>query len=178
MSKPRFRSRFLQRKLAPELKTPIGKLIPGPVLQTQPKVKRLISRLNPTLIVAVGDEVSRMMLDLRQNSMVLIFDRQTKRAATAPLASGEMNIFRIKNPAGFIFSEARETIKKILSAKHSAVVEVEGEEDLLALPAMAYAPLRSIVIYGQPDEGVVVSIIDEARRKFARRFMRRMEIVQ
>lgn len=178
LSKPRFSTRRLQGQLVSDLKTPIGKLIQGSVHETRPKVMRFVSKLRPTLVVAVGDEVSRLVSGTCRGSTVLVFDRRTKRERAAPLGLRGAKIFHVRNPAGFIFPEAREVIKKVVAARRSATVEVDGEEDLLALPAMAYAPLGSIVIYGQPDEGVVVSIVDEARRKFARRFMRRMEIVR
>jgi hypothetical protein len=45
-------------------------------------------------------------------------------------------------------------------------VEVTGEEDLAALPAMLAAPLGSTVVYGQPGEGMVrVAVTPEARRR-------------
>jgi hypothetical protein len=35
-------------------------------------------------------------------------------------------------------------------------VAVKGEEDLLALPVIALAPVSALVFYGQPGEGIVV----------------------
>jgi uncharacterized protein (UPF0218 family) len=37
-----------------------------------------------------------------------------------------------------------------------AVIYVEGEEDLLAIPAILESPDNAIIIYGQPSQGVVV----------------------
>jgi len=43
---------------------------------------------------------------------------------------------------------------------------VEGEEDLLTLVVMVTAPLGSLVVYGQPNEGLVlVEVNGEAREK-------------
>ena len=45
-------------------------------------------------------------------------------------------------------------------------ITVMGEEDLLVLPVCIYAPDNSIVLYGQPNEGLVlVEISTEIRNK-------------
>jgi uncharacterized protein (UPF0218 family) len=40
--------------------------------------------------------------------------------------------------------------------KQSSEIIVDGEEDLLALIAISYAPDNSYIVYGQPLEGMVV----------------------
>ena len=43
---------------------------------------------------------------------------------------------------------------------------VTGEEDLLVLPVCIHAPENSVVMYGQPNEGlVIVKINSEIRNK-------------
>ena len=43
---------------------------------------------------------------------------------------------------------------------------VDGEEDLLVLPVCLFAPENSVVMYGQPNEGLVIAeITDEVREK-------------
>jgi hypothetical protein len=42
---------------------------------------------------------------------------------------------------------------------------VLGEEDLLTLPAIVEAPIISFVIYGQPEEGIVLVEVDEKKKK-------------
>jgi uncharacterized protein (UPF0218 family) len=37
-----------------------------------------------------------------------------------------------------------------------ALIIVEGEEDLLALPCIVESPSNSLVLYGQPSKGLVV----------------------
>lgn len=45
-------------------------------------------------------------------------------------------------------------------------ITVMGEEDLLVLPVCIYAPDNSIVLYGQPNEGLVlVEVSTEIRNK-------------
>jgi hypothetical protein len=55
-------------------------------------------------------------------------------------------------------------------------VLVEGEEDLLALPLFAMAPDGSVVLYGQPLEGLVVVRITQAKKNQAKNLMDRIGI--
>ena len=53
-------------------------------------------------------------------------------------------------------------------------IVVDGEEDLATLPAILYAPLGSVVIYGQPNEGsVLVNVTSEMKLKIDK-FMKQM----
>jgi uncharacterized protein (UPF0218 family) len=47
------------------------------------------------------------------------------------------------------------------------MVFVDGEEDLLALPIFALARDQSVVLYGQPLEGIVVVKIDNKLKEKA-----------
>ena len=53
----------------------------------------------------------------------------------------------------------------------STIIVVDGEEDLLALPAIALAPLTSVILYGQPDEGLVIVKVDEGIRSIATKML-------
>jgi uncharacterized protein (UPF0218 family) len=52
---------------------------------------------------------------------------------------------------------------------------VKGEEDLAALPAIAMAPLSSVVIYGLPDEGAVVVKVTQDKKKEIQSLINKME---
>jgi uncharacterized protein (UPF0218 family) len=41
---------------------------------------------------------------------------------------------------------------------------VKGEEDLAALPAMMMAPVGSVIMYGQPDKGVILVRVTESKK--------------
>jgi uncharacterized protein (UPF0218 family) len=53
-------------------------------------------------------------------------------------------------------------------------IVVSGEEDLLALPLFAMVPNGSVVLYGQPLEGMVIVRIDEKIRWKARDLLHRI----
>jgi uncharacterized protein (UPF0218 family) len=66
----------------------------------------------------------------------------------------------VSNPAGHISDEAVSSIRQLLLHKSPRLLLVKGEEDLLSLPALLYSPEGSIVIYGMPDEGMMVIVAE------------------
>ena len=69
-------------------------------------------------------------------------------------------------PAAEITSQSILTIKKAFTMNSPVRIFVNGEEDLLVLPVCVHAPENSVVMYGQPHEGlVIVRITDEIRNK-------------
>jgi len=53
------------------------------------------------------------------------------------------------------------------------VIFVEGEEDLAVIPLVFAAPPGVAVLYGQPGEGVVLRIVDEAAKQEAAAMLER-----
>ena len=62
---------------------------------------------------------------------------------------------KLVNSPGTISAASWEVIAEALRIGNSAVV-VEGEEDLLVLVAVSVAPFLSLVVYGQPNVGIVL----------------------
>ena len=88
---------------------------------------------------------------------------------------------RLKVPFGVLvrgtFSETMSALVGIVGGEKPPVV-VDGEEDLLVLVAVLYAPVGGLVVYGQPGEGVVVVRVTEAKRAEALGILKGMEIVR
>jgi len=78
------------------------------------------------------------------------------RTAIEPLKIAADVEKRIKNPPGTITFEALNAVKEAFETSRTVKIIVDGEEDLLALLAIQYAPENSIIVYGQPREGLVV----------------------
>jgi hypothetical protein len=66
-------------------------------------------------------------------------------------------------------------IRKALGEKGRTKVLVDGEEDLLALVVVLCAPENSIVVYGQPNEGVVAIRVTEETRELMHKILNAME---
>ena len=139
----------------PRLKAPLGQLLTGEPWESIPKLLRLIEQEKPSKIVTVGDIVSMetwkagLRVDLR------IVDQRSMRKPVGPTDFPPTATYRVKNPAGVITMQALQAVKMALTQRQ-ATIFVEGEEDLLVLPAIVESPDNTYVLYGQPSEGLVV----------------------
>jgi hypothetical protein len=82
----------------------------------------------------------------------------------------------VKNPAGTLTKELIDQIRASLNSDGRVKIIVDGEEDLATLPAILYAPLGSVVVYGQPNEGsVLVDVTPEMKTRIDE-FMKQMTV--
>jgi pantetheine-phosphate adenylyltransferase len=68
------------------------------------------------------------------------------------------------NPAGSITYEAWQTVKEAFCYSVPLKINVQGEEDLLALPAIYFAPLRSLIVYGFKGKNCVIEVNEEIKK--------------
>jgi len=156
------------------LKKPFGLLIKQEEI-SKDKIFCLIKESK--MIITVGDATTEKILSFGLMPNLAIIDgmeRRIKRSESEILnlkntfssKNHIYNQYQCKNTKGTISKEAYLIIKKILFEEEQAIIFIEGEEDLLALPVFALAPLDSIVFYGQPLEGIVmVKINDDTKNK-------------
>lgn len=69
---------------------------------------------------------------------------------------------------------ARSAMKQAFAGDKPVMVLIDGEEDLLTIPAVIEAPVGSVVFYGQPLEGVVAVSVDEKSKSKAREVLQQM----
>ena len=107
------------------------------------------------MVVTVGDRVTDTLQGVGRTPDVQIVDgverRQKREYPKAPYS----RLIRVKNPAGSVTVEAIEGVRRAFNGKKPARVQVDGEEDLMAMLAIAMAPISAMVYYGQPGVGVV-----------------------
>lgn len=96
------------------------------------------------------------------------------RSTIASLSGCDVTVLSCRNEPGSISSEALSTLSHALSCRPPVLVRVIGEEDLIALPLIAFAPAGSTVLYGQPSQGIVVVRINKRIREKAKHLMRRI----
>src|SRR2546426_12677506 len=137
------------------LKEPFGRLLLGSPARTMSELNSIISQTNPRRVTAVGDVVSRETLVAGIRVDLRILDHISMRKPTAAFNLKVKKTYHVKNPAGVVTLEAWDTIKRAMKDDEALIV-VEGEEDLLALPCIVESPNNSLVLYGQPSEGLVV----------------------
>jgi GTP-dependent dephospho-CoA kinase len=155
------------------LKEPFGRLLLGAPARTMPELKTIISRIHPRKIVAVGDVVSRETLAAGIKVNLRIIDHVSMRKPAASFDLNAGTTYHVTNPAGVITLESWETIKKAMK-DDDALILVDGEEDLLALPCIVESPNNSLVLYGQPSQGLVVVDTSSTVRNEAGLMLQRM----
>ncbi len=166
----------LTPELRKKLKQPIGTLIRGSFNETMKKLKDLVEKENPPMIISVGDSVSK---NLTKNNMFLklsIVDNKVMRKRIQPIALAADETLYVKNPPATITEEALTTIQEALEHNRCVKIVVDGEEDLLTLAAVLYAPENSFVVYGQPLEGIVVVKVTKQKKKEVTDVLKAMEI--
>lgn len=155
------------------LKQPFGTLVPDKEV-TKQKVESMLKGAGK--VVAVGDATTERLISFGIMPDVAVIDGREQRSKRSYPANYHAKELRCRNPSGTISKDAVEALQDALKAEPPVRVLVEGEEDLLALPAFALAPEGSVVLYGQPLEGLVVVRITPAKQKQAKDLMDRIGI--
>jgi len=140
--------------LRDQLKNPLGNLISD----NDPNKENIIKKISAeSVIITVGDKTTENMLQLGLKPQIQIIDGLEKRSECAVPADDTINTkLSCKNPPGEITEESIQVIQKAFSSEPPVRITVDGEEDLLVLPVCIFAPENSVVMYGQPNEGLVI----------------------
>ena len=150
--------------LRDQLKHPLGNL----VSDNDPNKENIIKKITAeSIIITVGDRTTENMLQLGLKPQIQIIDGLEKRNQRIVPADDTINTnLSCKNPPGEITEESIQVILKAFSSELPVRITVDGEEDLLVLPVCIAAPENSVVMYGQPNEGlVIVHVTPEIRAK-------------
>ena len=150
--------------LRDQLKTPLGNLISD----NDPNKENIIKKISvESVIITVGDRTTENILQLGLKPQIQIIDGLEKRNQRTVPADDTINTnLSCRNPPGEITEESMQVIQKAFSCESPVRITVDGEEDLLVIPVCIHAPKNSIVMYGQPNEGlVIVTITPEIRAK-------------
>ena len=150
--------------LRDQLKNPLGNLVSDNDSNKENIIKKISAE---SVIITVGDRTTENMLQLGLKPQIQIIDGLEKRSECAVLTDDTINTkLSCKNPPGEITEESIQVIQKAFSSEPPVRITVDGEEDLLVIPVCIHAPENSVVMYGQPNEGlVIVTITPEIRAK-------------
>ncbi len=145
------------------MKIPLGILLP----ENQTDKNNIEKYLSENLyIISVGDRTTEKMIDFGLIPSLQIIDGLEKREKREPPKLEHATELIVDNPAAEITPQSIEIIKKAFTLQSPVRIFVNGEEDLLVLPVCIHAPENSVVLYGQPNEGlVIVRITPEIRNK-------------
>lgn len=131
-------------------------------------------------VITIGDMVSYHAQETGRIPDVAVVDGRTKRTAVDPTvetALAEVKVDRLDaiNPPGTITDSLIHALSSALKRDEPVQVCVDGEEDLAAIPAILLAPDGATVVYGQPDEGMVVVDVNDQSQKMALELVRLFE---
>jgi GTP-dependent dephospho-CoA kinase len=169
----------ISEQIRGELKVPIGRVIPDAEV-TREIVRPYFDGTRKT--ACVGDRTTERVHEFGFSPDLEIVDSLEKRKARvvpSPVKNEERRILTASNPPGAISRDAllkiSESLRLIEDSKSKVRIEIKGEEDLLALPVIAFFPAQTVTFYGQPNVGLVVVTSQESRNK-SRQILEKMAI--
>jgi uncharacterized protein (UPF0218 family) len=174
MSKRRI-TRVLPVAMRAELKRPLGHLFRGQPFETVLKLKEFLKNRETPLFAVVGDFTAENILAASLKPDIVVVDHRIMRITVDPLDHSKRRIINTENAQGTLDAEAWDALQEAVTLKSEVSVIVEGEEDLLVLPLISLMPLGSVIVYGQPREGLVVVEVTEEMKRWNEDFLTRME---
>ena len=150
-----------------EFKKPLGKLYVD-FEDAIPMIKEA------SFLISVGDQTTKNLVDIDLIPDLGIIDNRIQRKDHNYDIIRTENILDADNPAGTITENLWETIEEAISLtledSGNRIIVVKGEEDLAVLPCVLIAPEDAVILYGQPNEGLVFVNVCEGKSK-AKRLM-------
>jgi len=147
----------------------LGRLFKGNGLECAIAMKEELIRAKK--VAAIGDMTAFYLLKASIVPDLAVVDNKTKRMPVpdhivTSLDHDSYQTIEVKNSAATLTKELIDLIRDSLNGDQRVKIVVDGEEDLATLPAILYAPLGSVVVYGQPDEGsVLVDVTPEMKMR-------------
>lgn len=138
--------------LRPKLSEPLGRVFSGEETAGT-EFSRLVREA--PMVVTVGDRVTDTLGALGRTPDVQVVDCVERRKRREPPSVGYARLVKVKNPAGTLTLGAISGMRSAFLGLKPVRVLVDGEEDLMAILAIAMSPVSAIIFYGQPGVGVV-----------------------
>ncbi len=163
--------------LRDRLKKPFGRLYRGKGDECLRDIVKGLKR--PSKIISIGDVTTYYLLKAGIVPDMCIVDNLTMRLPVdyevrKGTAHESFKDVRVENPPGVITRELIDAIKANMGSTKPVRIFVDGEEDLAVIPACEYAPAGSVVLYGQPNEGVVAVTVTEDKKRETLSLMEQM----
>ena len=151
----------LNKDVIAELKKPLGKLYPD--------FEDAIDEIKSSkFLISVGDATFSNLIKYELYPNLAIIDNLIQRKNYDHDVIHTENILNANNPAGTITDDLWETIGNALKLCDNGecyVIDVDGEEDLAVLPCILMASEDTTILYGQPNEGLVILKVSDTIKK-------------
>ncbi|MEA2054583.1 MAG: DUF359 domain-containing protein [Candidatus Thermoplasmatota archaeon] len=131
-------------------------------------------------IVSVGDMVTATLKKHGIEPDISIVDYKIERKKCGHelkniIREGNEKVKKVRNPQKKITDDLWNAIEEAYARNEKVRIEVEGEDDLAALPAICLAPPDTTVMYGLPSRGIVFVEVGDDERKKVWSFLKKME---
>ncbi len=157
-----------------ELNDPLGELWAPDISENVKRLKVFLEKDKPPYFATVGDYVTSNILEAGIHPEIAVVDHKIMRRDVDPIEF-KCDHESVDNPPGTITAESQRALYGALEHTNGFRLVADGEEALLVLPLMAYLPEGSVIVYGQPREGMVVITLTEEKKVWARDFMASMQ---
>ena len=173
----------LPETLRGELKEPLGEIYTDPdallaaVDEHADTTATTDASSPPARLLTVGDVVTATLADAGRQPDIAVIDGRTERepidpAVEATLADLAGRRLSVTNPPATVSEPLLTTLREAAtSTERPVTISVDGEEDLVALPAILASSDGASVVYGQPGEGMVHVPVRSAVRTTARELL-------
>lgn len=153
----------------------------GEIYSSVSEIKKTLEKYknNHQLIISIGDATTSNLIHEGLTPDIGIIDYRVERRKSEKDDELIYNHVQLNaaNPPGTITTALWDAINKAFELQKSGsnvLLVVDGEEDLAVLPCVITAPPGTIVLYGQPGEGVVLCEVDKFKGK-AKEFMKKFK---
>jgi len=161
----------LPKELRERLAKPQGRLFTAGEIESE-GFEAVLS--GSSSVVTVGDRVTETVAAKgRLPDLQIVDSRENRKVRELPRVPYSA-LYKVRNPAGTITIEAVEGIRRAFGGEKPARVLVDGEEDLLAIPALILSPPSAALFYGQPGSGIVMLKADELTKSRNREILKKM----
>jgi hypothetical protein len=140
-------------------KSPFGKLFP--------EITGVLPFIRGHPVYTVGDVVTHRLIQQGIIPDIAIIDGYSMRVPCQRRPEGFDRCIRVRNPPATITDELIRELDRAV-AHPPVLIYVEGEEDLAVIPLVIAAPDGAMILYGQPQQGVVLRTVDAAAKTEAR----------
>jgi uncharacterized protein (UPF0218 family) len=184
---------ILPDSLRSQLAEPMGQLYT--FIDDVPPERRILPLLQQqnSLVVTVGDVVTDSLFSVHFYPNIAIIDNKTLRGEYKSNNLSNLETFYVRNPPATITHSAwnmihnlyksfkEDNIREKMDLSHHSnkentkIVVIDGEEDLLVIPCIMVAPIGSLILYGQPKQGIVIINVNKSVKETIANLLQKFE---
>ena len=160
-------------QLKPEFRKVYGRLCNSPSEAAQ----AVVSTPSHGKVITVGDVVSYNIISAGVNPDIVVYDGMVMREKAKSWMKAFLDAYiadqkTAANPAGHITGEIWQAVFEALRAKGKCKIFVKGEEDLAVLPFVILATPGTCILYGMPNRGIDLIVVDENIKNAFKRLLK------